>query len=56
MQTLKVDLGNRSYPIHIGHGLLSQADLLLPHLAQKRAVVVTNTVVAPLYLDRLTST
>ena len=56
MQTLNVDLGNRSYPIHIGPGLLDQADLLLPHLAQKRAVIVTNTVVAPLYLDRLTAT
>ncbi len=54
MQTLNVDLGNRSYPIHIGPGLLNQPDLLLPHLAQKRAVIVTNTVVAPLYLDRLT--
>jgi len=56
MQTLTVDLGDRSYPIHIGSGLLDQADLILPHLAQKRVVVVTNTTVAPLYLDRLTST
>ena len=55
MQTLHVDLGNRSYPIHIGPGLLNQPDLLLPHLAQKRAVIVTNTVVAPLYLDKLTA-
>ena len=56
MQTLHVDLGHRSYPIHIGPGLLNQADLLLPHLVQPRAVIVTNTVVAPLYLDRLTAT
>ena len=56
MQTLNVDLGNRSYPIHIGPGLLNQADLLLPHLSQKRAVIVTNTLVAPLYLDQLTAT
>ena len=56
MQTLNVDLGSRGYPIHIGPGLLSQADLLLPHLAQPRVVVVTNTVVAPLYLERLTAT
>ena len=53
MQTLHVDLGQRSYPIHIGPGLLSQADLLVPHLIQPRAVIVTNTVVAPLYLDGL---
>ena len=56
MQTLTVDLGDRSYPIHIDAGLLGQADLIVPHLAQKRAVVVTNTTIAPLYLDRLTST
>ncbi len=53
MQTLTVDLGDRSYPIHIGAGLLDQAGLILPHLAQKRVVVVTNTTVAPLYLERL---
>ncbi|HSJ79684.1 MAG TPA: 3-dehydroquinate synthase, partial [Thiobacillus sp.] len=56
MQTLTVDLGDRSYPIHIGAGLLNQADLILPHLAQKRVMVVTNTTVAPLYLARLTAT
>jgi 3-dehydroquinate synthase len=56
MQTLTVDLGDRSYPIHIGAGLLDRADLLLPHLAQKRVAVVTNTTVAPLYLERLTAT
>jgi 3-dehydroquinate synthase len=55
MQTLTVDLGDRSYPIHIGAGLLDQAGLILPHLAQKRVVVVTNTTVAPLYLERLTA-
>ena len=53
MQTLHVHLGERSYPIHIGAGLLGQPDLLLPHLLQKRVAVVTNTTVAPLYLDRL---
>ncbi|MCA1925385.1 MAG: 3-dehydroquinate synthase [Thiobacillus sp.] len=56
MQTLSVELGDRSYPIHIGAGLLDRADLMLPHLAQKRVAVVTNTTVAPLYLQRLTQT
>jgi 3-dehydroquinate synthase len=54
MQTLTVDLGDRSYPIHIGAGLMDRADLILPHLPQKRAIIVTNTTVGPLYLDRLT--
>ncbi|MDD5364260.1 MAG: 3-dehydroquinate synthase [Gallionellaceae bacterium] len=56
MQTLTVDLGDRSYPIHIGAGLLDRADLILPHLQQKRVAIVTNTTVGPLYLDRLTRT
>ena len=55
MQTLTVDLGERSYPIHIGAGMLERADLIVPHLAQKRVAVITNTTVAPLYLDRLTA-
>ena len=53
MQTLNVDLGTRAYPIHIGPGLLDQPDLLAPHLMQPRVAIVTNTVVGPLYLDRL---
>ncbi len=53
MQTLTVDLGERAYPIHIGPGLLDRADLVLPHLKQKRVVIVTNTTVGPLYLARL---
>jgi 3-dehydroquinate synthase len=55
-QTLTVALGDRSYPIHIGCGVLDRADLLLPHLKQKKVLVVSNTTVAPLYLDRLRST
>ena len=53
MQTLTVDLGERSYPIHIGPGLLDQANLIVPFLAQKRVAIVTNTIVGPLYLQRL---
>ncbi len=53
MQTLTVGLGERSYPIHIGSGLLGQAELLRPYLPRKRAAIVTNTTVAPLYLEQL---
>jgi len=56
MQSLTVDLGDRAYPIHIGPGLLDRAELVLPHLAQKRAVIVTNTTVGPLYLERFART
>ena len=55
MQTLRVELGERAYPIHIGEGLLSDAGLLAPHLEQPRVAVVTNTTVAPLYLQQLSA-
>lgn len=50
METLTVALGERSYPIHIGAGLIEHAELIASRLPQKRAAVVTNTTVAPLYL------
>lgn len=53
MRTYTVELGERSYPIHIGPGLLGNAELLRPHLAGRQVLIVTNTVVAPLYLERL---
>ena len=53
MQTLNVTLGERSYPIHIGCGLLADTALLGPCLKQKKAVVVTNVTIAPLYLETL---
>ena len=56
MQTLSVELGDRSYPIHIGRSLLTQGALLLPHLKRKQVAVVTNTTVAPLYLEALSTT
>lgn len=56
MQTLKVDLADRSYPIHIGAKLLSRAELIMPHLKRKHVAIVTNTTVAPLYLETLQKT
>jgi 3-dehydroquinate synthase len=52
-QILNVALAERSYPIHIGSGLLSDTELLLQHLKQKHVAIVTNTTVAPLYLDKV---
>lgn len=49
-QILNVALAERSYPIHIGSGLLNETELLLKHLKQKQVAIVTNTTVAPLYL------
>ncbi|MBS0483632.1 MAG: 3-dehydroquinate synthase [Proteobacteria bacterium] len=57
MQTITVDFTSsaekRSYPIHIGHGILQHADLIAAHLPQKRVAIVSNTTVAPLYLEKL---
>ena len=53
MESLRVALGERSYPIHIGAGLIDSAELYAPYLAGGGAAVVTNDVVAPLYGERL---
>jgi len=52
MQPLRVTLGDRSYPIHIGAGLLDDVKMYAPYVASRSAVVITNPVVAPLYLER----
>ena len=54
METLNVDLGERTYPIHVGQGILERSELLLPYLQQPKVAVVTNTIVAPLYIQRFT--
>jgi len=50
---LGVDLGERSYPIYIGNDLLGQADLIMPHIHGNSVLIVSNTTVAPLYLERV---
>lgn len=52
-ETLKVDLGERSYPIHIGLDLLGQRELLVPHLKSQQVCIVTNDTIAPLYLEKI---
>lgn len=54
--TLQVDLGDRSYPISIGQSLLSRGDLIARHVPGPRVALVTNTTVAPLYLEQLRTT
>ncbi|QCU91017.1 3-dehydroquinate synthase [Thiomicrorhabdus sediminis] len=51
MKTLHVDLDERSYPIFIGQGLMGQAELVKPYVKGKQVLIVTNTTVAPLYLE-----
>jgi len=55
MESLRVDLvcnaGSRPYPIHIGAGIVGAAELYAPHLQGGAVAIVTNAVVAPLYLE-----
>ena len=51
MQTLTVELADRSYPITIGAGLLRQESLLQAAVQTRYILLVSNTTVAPLYAD-----
>ncbi len=53
MQQLQVQLGDRSYPILIGAGLLGEASLLSQHIRAHDLLLVTNTTVGPLYAARV---
>ena len=53
MKQVVVELGNRSYPIYIGAGLLQRATDLIGVRLSEQTLVVSNTVVAPLYLETL---
>lgn len=53
LHSLNVDLGSRSYPIYIGEHLLGQTELLKPHINGNSAVIVSNTTIAPLYLNKI---
>lgn len=52
-KTLQLDLGERSYPIHIGPGLLTRPELFVPYIHGKQVLVVSNETVAPLYLQKV---
>jgi 3-dehydroquinate synthase len=53
VDTVNVELGKRSYPILIGAGLMGRPELFRAHLEARDVLIVSNTTVAPLYLDAL---
>ncbi len=53
MKELRVELNEKAYPIYIGSNLLTQKELLRKHINSKQVLIVTNTTIAPLYLDSL---
>jgi 3-dehydroquinate synthase len=52
-KTLQLELGERSYPIHIGPDLLSQTALYEPAIRGRQVMVISNDTVAPLYMDNV---
>ena len=55
MKTINIDLGRRSYPIYVGDNLLSNNKIFKKHISTKKIALVSNTTVAPLYLDKVIS-
>lgn len=53
MKSITINLGQRSYSIQIGSGLLRDSNLMKPHINGTQVMVVTNETVAPLYLETL---
>lgn len=53
LHTLNVDLGDRSYPIFIGQNLLDNHALITDSIKGNSALIVSNTTVAPLYLEKV---
>jgi 3-dehydroquinate synthase len=52
VDSLKVELGDRSYPIFIGENILSQCQIA-QYIAGKQVMVVSNETIAPLHMQTL---
>lgn len=55
VRQLQVDLGDRTYPILIGPGIIDKADSYAPYIRSRQVMVVTNETVAPYYLNKTLS-
>ncbi|MDH3974794.1 MAG: 3-dehydroquinate synthase, partial [Deltaproteobacteria bacterium] len=54
METVEVDLGERSYPIFIGNGTLNKIGKTLEGYTNSRTLaIVTNPTVSDLYLEEV---
>ena len=53
LKILNVDLGDKSYPIYIGRDLFSDKTCFEKHISGQQVMVVTNSTVAPIYLDKV---
>ena len=53
MKTINIQFDERSYPIYIGQGLISDYELISQHLPHKKIAVITNDLIADIYLKPL---
>ena len=53
MEVVELELGEQSYSIHIGAGLISDSALIQSEISGERVLIVTNETVAPLYIGQL---
>lgn len=54
MKVIEVQTRSRDYPVYIGQGILSNPALWSQLVADRTLLIVSNDIVAPLYLDMLT--
>ena len=53
MQTILVNPARSSYPVYLGHNIISDPEVWKRHLGRGKTLIVSNEVVAPLYLHQL---
>jgi 3-dehydroquinate synthase len=53
MEGLEVSLGQRSYPIYIKSGAISDSSLFYSHIKGSKLVIITNETLKPLFADAL---
>ena len=53
LKILNVELGDKSYPIYIGRDLLTDKTYFEKHISGQQVMVVTNSTIEPLYLDKV---
>ena len=56
MKTINIQFDERSYPIYIGEGLISNYELISQHILGKKVAIITNETVADIYLKTLMET
>ena len=56
MKKINIQFDERSYPIYIGEGLISNYELISQHISSKKTAIITNDTVADIYLKTLMDT